>query len=171
VAFDWFIAIDIVVAGPPCVDYSKANSRRQGTAGSQGMYLVKTAELVNKIQNHELQKGRKLFFLIENVVLDEDEADQVCQGLNGLQKSPQKRSAQLHRDEKDAEKALEIDWRITLDSEYISPTYRNVSLLPHAVTACPIVTQFGPSCPVNGSCNRELISQIFPCNYQRIFMV
>jgi C-5 cytosine-specific DNA methylase len=64
----FFPAIDVVVGGAPCTDFSKVNATRKGTEGEQGKYIVSFGKLVRRIQ--EAQPDHHLFFLSENVVLD-----------------------------------------------------------------------------------------------------
>ena len=73
-----FIAIDIIIGGPPCVDYSGVNANRQGVQGVQGQYLLQFGELICDIRRNERQRGNPLFFLCENVpIADKDGSLQV----------------------------------------------------------------------------------------------
>jgi site-specific DNA-cytosine methylase len=70
-------AIDIILGGPPCVDYSAVNAYRKGVHGEQGQYLLRLGKLVHAIRKHKLQRGHPLFFLAENVVLRDKDLDEV----------------------------------------------------------------------------------------------
>jgi site-specific DNA-cytosine methylase len=98
--FSFTPAIDFVIGGPPCVDFSGVNATRQGIEGFQGSYMMKFASLVHDLKNHTLQNQNPLFFLCENVPISMD-----C----GL---------------------LEIEEKfqvvgVTLDAKYLSPCKRN----------------------------------------------
>lgn len=67
----WLLAFDLVIGGPPCVDYSGVNANRQGVSGAQGSYLPRMGEAVQRLQ--KLQPETKLFFLAENVVFREND--------------------------------------------------------------------------------------------------
>ncbi|GAX09310.1 hypothetical protein FisN_32Hh006 [Fistulifera solaris] len=58
--------IDLILGGPPCIDFSGANANRQGTDGEQGKYVILTGQLCRQIQEHQL---RKAYIMIENVVI------------------------------------------------------------------------------------------------------
>jgi len=93
-------AIDFVIGGPPCVDFSGINADRQGIEGYQGSYMMKFASLIHKIKKHALQNENPLFFLCENVPIS------IKHGL------------------------LEIEDKfqvvgVTLDAKYLSPCKRN----------------------------------------------
>ena len=64
------IAVDFVVGGPPCVDSSGLNARRQGVDGVQGSYMPRFGTLIQKIQRS--QPGHHVFFLAENTILRND---------------------------------------------------------------------------------------------------
>jgi site-specific DNA-cytosine methylase len=64
-------AIDFVVGGAPCTDFSKVNATRKGTDGEQGKYIVSFGKLVQRIQ--AVQRDHHLYFLSENVVLDNND--------------------------------------------------------------------------------------------------
>lgn len=64
-------AIDIVLAGPPCSDYSAVNAYREGVRGFQGSYLIKFGILMQKIREHPIQEGTPLYVICENVVISE----------------------------------------------------------------------------------------------------
>mmetsp|Transcript_35563 Transcript_35563/g.82595 ORF Transcript_35563/g.82595 Transcript_35563/m.82595 type:complete len:540 (-) Transcript_35563:514-2133(-) len=68
--------IDIVLGGPPCIDYSKVNARRQGHMGEQGTYMLRFGQLIRKIEKYQETKYDRphpLFFLAENVFLSGDD--------------------------------------------------------------------------------------------------
>jgi site-specific DNA-cytosine methylase len=74
-----FPAIDVVIGGAPCTDFSKVNATRKGTAGEQGRYIVSFGKLVQRIQ--KAQPDHPLYFLSENVVLDNnDKSNQTGKG-------------------------------------------------------------------------------------------
>ncbi len=64
-----FGPFDIVVAGPPCQDYSKVNAFAKGAEGSHGKYLVRLAELIKEVNrlNKRHHGFDEFFFLVENV--------------------------------------------------------------------------------------------------------
>jgi len=63
-------AFDIVIAGPPCVDYAAINANREGAAGLQGSYLLRTGHVICKIRQYNEKIGHPYpFFLVENVIL------------------------------------------------------------------------------------------------------
>lgn len=95
-----FGSIDLVIGGPPCVDFSGANANRQGVQGDQGNYILRFSEIVQEIKNHCLQKGEPVFFLCENVPISSND------GLETIE-----------------EKFGTIG--ITVDSKYFSATKRN----------------------------------------------
>lgn len=59
-------AIDIIVGGPPCQDYSGINAYAQGPQGVQGQFLPRFATFIQNIKAR--QKEHPLYYLIENVV-------------------------------------------------------------------------------------------------------
>jgi site-specific DNA-cytosine methylase len=70
-------AIDIVIGGPPCQDFSRANANRQKTKGTQGSYLPQFGQLIKLIKESEDQGSHPLFFFAENVVLDFEDVKKV----------------------------------------------------------------------------------------------
>mmetsp|Transcript_2588 Transcript_2588/g.4979 ORF Transcript_2588/g.4979 Transcript_2588/m.4979 type:complete len:491 (-) Transcript_2588:471-1943(-) len=66
--------IDLIVGGPPCVDYSLVNANRKGINGSKGKYMLQFARLIKTIREHEFQNNRHLFYLCENVELRDNDA-------------------------------------------------------------------------------------------------
>ncbi|KAL7571822.1 hypothetical protein ACA910_002907 [Epithemia clementina (nom. ined.)] len=82
--------IDIVVAGPPCTDFSPINASRQGLDGKQGSNMLKTAELVKELKQRKRHLGHRLFYIIENVpipnkpgiALAEGDRAKICQLLD-----------------------------------------------------------------------------------------
>lgn len=60
-------AIDVIIGGPPCSDYSGVNAYARGAKGEQGQYLIRFANLINLVQNHAGQGSHPLFFFMENV--------------------------------------------------------------------------------------------------------
>ena len=67
--------IDIVIGGPPCIEFSKVNSYAQGTQGEQGKYLLELGRVVRAIER--IQSPHPLYFLAENVVLSGAERETV----------------------------------------------------------------------------------------------
>jgi hypothetical protein len=61
------------IHNPTCPD-SVVNANRSGMASKKGQYMLKFAEIVQRIKNHNLQRGKHVFFLCENVesMMDED---------------------------------------------------------------------------------------------------
>ena len=66
-----YVAIDILIAGPPCTDFSSVNAQRKGVDGLRGSYLLRTGELVRKIKDHAIQQGHTLYVIYENVIISE----------------------------------------------------------------------------------------------------
>jgi hypothetical protein len=93
-----FIAIDIVLGGPPCVDFSLVNANRQGVQGREGQYMLEFGRTIRKIER--LQSPHPLLFLAENVILKGDDLEETRNAF-GLDFDP-----------------------ITLDAMYVSPTRR-----------------------------------------------
>ena len=62
-------ALDAILAGPPCIDYSGVNATAQGVHGQSGQLLLRTGDLIQRIMQHPRQLGRHVFYLVENVVL------------------------------------------------------------------------------------------------------
>jgi site-specific DNA-cytosine methylase len=91
-------AIDLIIGGPPCIDYSAVNAGRQGTQGVQGSYLLRFGRLIRHLERLQERSGQqKLFFLVENVFLREQDLVEI-------------------RD------AFGIDWNpFEFDAHYISP--------------------------------------------------
>jgi site-specific DNA-cytosine methylase len=73
----FFSAFDIIIAGPPCVDYATINANRKGAKGQQGSYLCRTGNVIRGIMDHNRKvRHADPFFLVENVALtEEDQAD------------------------------------------------------------------------------------------------
>ncbi len=59
-------AIDIIVGGPPCQDYTGINANAQGPTGAQGQFLPRFAEFIQNVQAR--QPEHPVYYLIENVV-------------------------------------------------------------------------------------------------------
>jgi len=59
--------IDLIIGGPPCIDYSKVNANREGARGKQGNYLVEMGKFIRILER--LQGQQPVYFLVENVVL------------------------------------------------------------------------------------------------------
>ena len=72
--------IDIVVAGPPCQDFTGINASRRGLDGSKGAYMMETARLIRRIQSDRRQGDRPLYYLLENVVLRNDKDLPLAEG-------------------------------------------------------------------------------------------
>jgi C-5 cytosine-specific DNA methylase len=67
------------MGGAPCTDFSKVNATRKGTDGDQGKHIVSFGRLVQRIQAS--QQNHHLYFLSENVVLDNnDKSEQSGEG-------------------------------------------------------------------------------------------
>jgi hypothetical protein len=95
------LAIDLVVGGPPCSDFSKVNGTRKGVLGKQGQYLIAFGDLIKQIREHVGQKNQHLFFLVENVILSGNDLIQ-------------------------AREAYGITWDpVEFDAKYVSPCRRN----------------------------------------------
>jgi site-specific DNA-cytosine methylase len=88
-------AIDLIIGGPPCIDYSPVNARRKGADGEQGSYMVRFGMFIRtleRLQREDMPRC-KLFFLVENVVLTGDDLEQVCDAF-GLEWDPIELDAQ-----------------------------------------------------------------------------
>lgn len=98
--------IDLVIGGPPCVDYSSVNAHRQGASGNQGSYMIRFGQLIQSIQAK--QQGRPLFFCAENVPIDNDKNMPLDQG-----------------DKSRCQDAFGTKWDpYELDAKYLSPCHR-----------------------------------------------
>jgi hypothetical protein len=96
--FTHISAIDLVVGGPPCIDYTRVNARRKGAHGEQGSYMIRFGMFIRtleRLQRHDMPHC-KLFFLVENVVLFGDDLEQVCNAF-GLEWDPIELDAQCKR--------------------------------------------------------------------------
>jgi C-5 cytosine-specific DNA methylase len=94
-----YVAIDVVIGGPPCIDFSMVNAYRKGVQGRQGMYFLDFGNSIRTIER--LQSPHPLFFLAENVILKGDDLEAVRE-------------------------AFGFDWDpIRFDSKYISPARRD----------------------------------------------
>lgn len=103
--FTIVIAIDIVLGGPPCVDYSLANAQRQGVSGLQGSYMIRFGNLVTKIRH--MQRDHHVYFLAENVRIDNEKELPLDAGqLTAI------------------EKAFGVSWNFKLDAKLYSPLRR-----------------------------------------------
>jgi hypothetical protein len=60
--------IDLVFASPPCVDYTPMNANAQGVDGRSGRLTPLTVILIRGVEQHAVQRGHPLFFLVENVI-------------------------------------------------------------------------------------------------------
>lgn len=72
-------AIDLVIGGPPCVDYSAVNARREGSEGDQGQFMIHFGSLIRRMERLQQVEfdGHRLFFLAENVVFRGDDLETV----------------------------------------------------------------------------------------------
>lgn len=67
-------AFDIVIAGPPCVDYTLINANREGATGLQGSYLPRTGRVIRRIKEYNDKVIHPYpFFIVENVILTDEE--------------------------------------------------------------------------------------------------
>lgn len=57
-------AVDIVLGGPPCQDYSAVNAHRRGAEGRYGRYLHEFGRFIRRL---EQKQGHKIYFMAENV--------------------------------------------------------------------------------------------------------
>ena len=69
-------AIDIIVGGPPCQDFTKINAQNKGVVGTNGRYLKMAAEFIVNVQKK--QSPHHVWYLIENVVLRGDDLEEIC---------------------------------------------------------------------------------------------
>jgi len=90
--------IDIMLGGPPCIEYSKVNAYRKGTDSKQGQYLTQFGEVANFIQSVQ---ETPLYYLAENVVVRDDDLFEL------------RKKFKLDHDP------------INLDAQYFSPARRN----------------------------------------------
>jgi hypothetical protein len=69
-----YLAIDLIIGGPPCIDYNAVNAGRQGVNGTQGSYLLRFGRLIRDVERLQERNGQqKLFLLVENVFLKEQD--------------------------------------------------------------------------------------------------
>jgi len=78
------LAIDIIMGGAPCSDYSGVNAYARGAEGEQGQYLIRFANLIKLVQQHAGQNGHPLFFFMENVVFRQGSRHEDLMELEGL---------------------------------------------------------------------------------------
>lgn len=132
--FCFSIAIDIIIGGPPCVDFSKVNANRKGAEGEQGQLMLRFGDLVQRIKNIQLRKWQHdVFFLVENTKLDN--------------------AKDLPLDKGDLEQckaAFGVTWAIEFDAQICSPGRRNRTFLSnfpaHTVTHDYMVDEKSVSC-------------------------
>jgi hypothetical protein len=99
---DKYGPVDIIVGGPPCVDYCSFNANAQGIDGQQGQYLPQFLKFIRRVEHYQKKKTKNhpLFFVVENVILTGKNLEEV----NG---------------------AFQFDWDpIMLDAGYFSPAQR-----------------------------------------------
>lgn len=93
--------IDIILGGPPCVDFSAINASRKGTAGEQGKYMLQCGKFIRTIVRMQQTMKHSVFFLAENVVTTRKNLDDIC-------------------------KAFGMDWDpVRLNAEKVSPCLRD----------------------------------------------
>jgi site-specific DNA-cytosine methylase len=128
--------IDILLAGPPCSDYSGANPNRMGVSGEQGSYMERLGELMKNIRKHPKQQQTHLHFMVENVEIRNGKEVPWADGdLNRMSL------------------AFGVTWNVELDASYFSP----MSRLRSFITNIPFddynfggpVFKLNPSCCLN----------------------
>jgi site-specific DNA-cytosine methylase len=125
-------AIDIIIGGPPCVDYALVNARRRGVDGSQGKYMVQFGELVVAIKERQRRlHQRPVFFLAENTAI-------------GDQKDRPLKEGDLSR----ITAAFGLDWSILFDSRMITPLRRKRTYL----TNIPFLQAYTAGDPKPSTC-------------------
>ena len=94
--------IDIVIGGPPCVDFSKINAHRQGVKGSQGNYMLELGRVIRTMEKiQKANNNHPLYYLVENVVTQGNDLDAI-------------------------RAAFDMDWDpIKLNAASVSPCLRN----------------------------------------------
>ena len=100
-----YIAIDIILAGPSCADYTGVNAYRQGPDGVQGRYMVLLGELICRIRAK--MDPKPVYYMVENSVLRNSKKKDLADG-------------DLER----IKHAFKTDWEILLDSRDFSPCCR-----------------------------------------------
>lgn len=105
--FSRFIAFDIVIGGPPCVDYTSVNARRGGVDGIQGSYLPKMGDVIARIKYFNKTNHCNLFFLAENAALWNDKEKPLEAG-----------------DLQTVLRSFGMEWHVTLDSRDHTPLRR-----------------------------------------------
>ena len=101
-----YIAVDFVIGGPPCIDYSGLNAYREGVQGLQGGYMPRFGTIIQRIQRS--QPSHHVFFLAENTILRNDK--------------------ELNLEDGDLECIKEsygMQWSMDVDASYFSPGRRN----------------------------------------------
>ena len=101
-----FIAIDFVMGGPPCVDYSGLNAYREGAQGQQGGYMPRFGTLIQRIQQR--QPSHHVFFLAENTIIRNDKELSLKDG-------------DLER----IKESFGVEWSMDLEALYYTPARRN----------------------------------------------
>jgi hypothetical protein len=111
------------------VEYKKVNDARKGTKGEQGSYMLQFGALIKRIQQH--QGNHDVFFLAENVVLDNDGNAPLEEGML-----------------KQVKNAFGTGWSLTLDSMCFSPVYRKRTYLFNFPVSAKDTDYFNETNPV-----------------------
>ena len=102
-----FIAIDFVIGGPPCVDYSGLNAHREGIHGQQGSYMPRFGALIQAIKRIQ-SSSHHVFFLAENTILRNDGESKLEDG-----------------DLESIKKSFGVQWSMDVNAAYFTPGRRN----------------------------------------------
>jgi site-specific DNA-cytosine methylase len=70
-------ALDLIVGGPPCQSFTGINANRGGVNSEEGLLFVNFGHFINNVMAHPLQRGERVFFFAENVVLRSDDLEKV----------------------------------------------------------------------------------------------
>ena len=116
--FDAVIAIDLVIGGPPCVDYSALNAHREGVNGDQGSYMPRFGTLIRRIQR--MQPKHNVFFLAENTILRNDKEKNLEDG-----------------DLETIKASFGVQWAMDVDAVCFTPGRRNRTYISNI----PLVTK------------------------------
>jgi hypothetical protein len=110
IQYSLFLAIDIIIGSPPCIDYCGANAIRQGVDGVLGSYTPRFGKLIQEIQSK--QEQHKIYFLAENVALKNDKEVPLQNGDLDIIK-----------------RAFGVEWVMNIDAGCFSPGQRNRTFL------------------------------------------
>ena len=81
---DKYGPIDIIIGGPPCVDFSGVNANRKGVKGKQGGYTPQLGDFIKNLSDK--QNNHEIFFLCENVSMTSWDDEGIIERSFGISK-------------------------------------------------------------------------------------